>query len=91
MGQHCVIVSLSRSDSPPQLLLVESPYRLELMFLNAGTIFLMHLSTHTSTISFQSEINGKVGNVDFVVEPRQNCFCSTFDGPAGNVSLWWPW
>ena len=70
MDQRHVIVSLSRSDFPPQLLHVELSYRLELMFLNAGTIFLMHLSTHTSTISFQSEINGKVGNVDFAVESR---------------------
>ena len=68
IGQCHVIVSLSRSNLPPQLLLVESPYRLESTFLKAGTIFLMHLSTHTSTISFQSKINGEVGNVDFAVE-----------------------
>ena len=47
---------------------MELPYRLELMFLNAGKIFLMHLSTHTSTISFQSEINGEIDNVDFAIE-----------------------
>ena len=70
IGQHRVIVSLSRSDLSPQLLLVESPYKLELMFLNAATIFLMHLSIHTSTISFQSEIDGEVDNVDFAVESR---------------------
>ena len=58
-----MLLCLNRSDLFPQLLLMESPYRLELMFLNAGTILLMHLSTHTSTITFQSKINGEVGNV----------------------------
>ena len=70
IGQHHVIVSLSRSNLSPQLLLVKSPYRLELSFLNVGTIFLVHLFTYTSTISFQSEINGEVGNGDFSVELR---------------------
>ena len=47
-----------------------SPYRFELIFLNAGTIFLMQLSIHTPTINFQSRINSEVGNVDFVIESR---------------------
>ena len=61
---HCV------SNSLPQLLLVESSYRLELRFLIAGAVFLMHLSTNTSTINFQSDRNGEVDNVDFAVESR---------------------
>ena len=40
----------------------------KLMFLNAGTVFLIHLSIHTSFINFQSERNGKVNSVDFTVE-----------------------
>ena len=68
IGQHHVIVSLSQSDL---LLLVELPYRLELMFLNAGTTYLSYaFITHTSTISFQSKINGEVGNVDFTIKSR---------------------
>ena len=37
------------------------------MFLNAGTVFLMHLSIHTSSINFQSERNSKVDSVDFAI------------------------
>ena len=43
-------------NSLPQLLLVD------LMFLNSGAIFLMHLPTHTS---IQSKKNSEVDNVDF--------------------------
>ena len=40
-------------------------------------------------IFHESEINGKVGNVDFTVELLAELFGSTIDGP-GNVSLRWP-
>ena len=49
----------------------------------------MHLSTHTSTVNFQSERNGEVDKVYFTIKSRYNLtelFNSTFDGP-GNVSL----
>ena len=51
-----------------QFLLVELPCMLEVMSLNLGIVFLIHLSIHMHTKNLQNKRNGEVGNADVAVE-----------------------
>ena len=70
----------SKTSSIPQVLLMKSPAKLEVMFLNVGIAFIVHLSSHIPTTNFENRRSSEVCNTDFAVqEPVLSQFCGAVD------------
>ena len=67
-----------RTSLSLKLLLVELPATLEVMFLNAGIAFLIHLSSHVPTTNFENRRNGGVCNTDVTTKTARTSFVLAF-------------